>query len=82
MRKKKIEELKVLSNPGQKIFCTECGAELDDFSFTEKAKDMKLVQENFNRCKTIGKFKGEQCSKLFIANINNEPTPESFDEDL
>ena len=82
MRKKKIEDLKVISDPEQKIFCTECGADLDDFSFTDKAKDMKLVLENFNRCKTIGKFKGEQCSKIFIANINDDLASESFDKDL
>lgn len=82
MRKKKIEDLNTKSNSETKIFCTECGADLDDFSFTEKAKDMKLVQENFNKCKTIGKFKGEQCSKIFISNIDGDLDSESSDKDL
>lgn len=81
MRKKKIDDLKVISNPENKIFCTECGAELDEFSFTDKAKDINLVKENFNRCKTIGKFKGEMCSKLFIA-TDDEPDNEFSDKDL
>lgn len=82
MPKKKIDDLKVISNPQEKIFCTECGAELDDFSFSEKAKDIKLVLENFNRCKTIGKFKGEMCSKIFIASANPDSDPEPFEKDL
>lgn len=82
MRKKKIEELKVLNQP-KKVFCTECGAELDDFSFTEKAENIELTKENFERCKKIGKFKGDECSKMFIAKSNlDEFNDEEFGKEL
>lgn len=49
------------------VFCTECGADLDQFFLSENINDEKALKENFERCKNIGKFKGELCSKLFIA---------------
>jgi hypothetical protein len=48
-------------------FCTECGDTLDDFAITDNAKDVQKVKDNFENCKKTGKFKGEECSKLFIA---------------
>lgn len=48
-------------------FCTECGDTLDDFALTENAKNLDKVKENFDNCKKTGKFKGEECSKLFIS---------------
>ena len=82
MRHKKIEDLKVVNQP-KKIFCTECGEELEDFSFTEKAENIEMTKENFERCKKIGKFKGEQCSKMFIAQSNmDEFSGEDFDKEL
>ncbi len=66
MKKKKltINEEKKLN---QAKYCTECGDTLDDFAITENAKDVEKVKENFENCKKTGKFKGEECSKLFIA---------------
>jgi len=81
MSKKKIDDLKMINQP-QKVFCTECGAELDDFSFTEKAQNIELTKENYERCKRIGKFKGEQCSKMFIAQSNMEDFSEASEIDL
>jgi len=49
------------------IFCTECGRELDFFSFSENSIDKDVLRQNFANCRQNGKFKGEFCSKLFIA---------------
>jgi len=49
------------------LFCTECGDELDDFSFSEKNKNFKAVMANHKNCVKKGKFSGEFCSKVFIS---------------
>jgi hypothetical protein len=48
-------------------FCTECGRDLRNFSLDKMIFDIEYVRENFTRCRQNGKFKGEYCSKLFIA---------------
>lgn len=60
-------------------FCTECGATLDEFCFSPNADDIKAIRENFARCKHSGKFQGEMCAKLFIANSR---LPETSPDDL
>jgi|OpeIllAssembly_1097287.scaffolds.fasta_scaffold1130772_1 hypothetical protein len=49
------------------LFCTECGDELDDFSFSEKNRNFHAVMENHKNCVRTGKFSGEFCSKVFIS---------------
>ncbi|HOJ18839.1 MAG: hypothetical protein GX452_08820 [Ignavibacteriales bacterium] len=48
-------------------FCTECGDQLIDFALEDRASDIESVRRNHELCKKTGKFKGECCSKLFIA---------------
>ncbi len=48
-------------------FCTECGKSLDDFGISNSEIDYDILLKNFEKCKSDGKFKGEICSKLFIA---------------
>jgi hypothetical protein len=61
------------------IFCTECGVQLTNFCFTERAKDPDAVRKSLAQCKKTGKFNGEFCSKLFISNDDN--MAELWDED-
>lgn len=49
------------------IFCTECGSSLTDFYLSSEVKDVEKLKEHFKDCCKTGKFKGEMCSKLFIA---------------
>ncbi len=63
--KKKKPDMYVPKNNG--IFCTECGSQLDDFSFSNKSKNKKQVIKNHQKCIKTGKFSGEFCSKIFIA---------------
>jgi len=53
-------------------FCTECGEQLDEFAFDGRAENVKGVLQNHELCKKTGKFKGDCCSKLFIATENQE----------
>lgn len=63
----------------QMLFCTECGASLDDFCFSGTAKDIEAVKANQERCKRTGKFHGEMCSKFFIARTE---LPDPQEDDL
>lgn len=56
-------------------FCTECGEELRNFSMTGKASDGISAKERFHSCQKSGKFKGEMCARLFIADFSEEDLP-------
>lgn len=52
-------------------FCTECGKSLDDFALENPFLDKELLKIRFKQCMEEGKFKGNVCSKLFIADDEN-----------
>jgi hypothetical protein len=72
--KPKIPESKKKEEPT--LFCTECGASLDDFSLSGAADDLEAVKANQLRCKHLGKFQGEMCAKLFIARTDLPDPPD------
>ena len=49
------------------MFCTECDDELHDFCFSEDIEDVGIIKKIHARCKKTGRFKGDVCSKLYIA---------------
>ena len=53
------------------VFCAECGEELDMFGIEGKI-DIEKIKARHNRCKEIGKFNGDKCAMLFIAQSNEE----------
>lgn len=63
----------------QSKFCTECGEELEDFTFDKDAADQETVKNRYHKCKETGKFKGDICSRMFINNLEEEHLP---DDDL
>lgn len=56
------------------IFCTECGATLENFCFSGRADDLDAIRKTLAQCKKQGKFSGDFCAKLFIAH------PDVFEE--
>jgi len=52
------------------IFCAECGEELELFGIEEV--DVLKIKERHKRCRETGKFKGDKCAMLFIAQSNEE----------
>jgi len=50
----------------KKLFCTECGTDLDDFCVAPKVEDYADILKHHFECQRTGKFKGSMCSKLFI----------------
>lgn len=62
------------------IYCAECGDKLEDFCFSEDAKKPEVIRKHHEVCKKTNRFKGEQCSRLFIAEPS-EPIKDSGIED-
>ncbi len=79
-KKQKVKSIKISSireNEEKPLFCTECGEKLEDFCFSDEAKNLKILRKHHKHCKKTNKFNGGQCAKLFIA----EPTePSNLDD--
>jgi hypothetical protein len=58
------------------VFCTTCGAELENFCFTGGATDLDGIKRTLAQCRQNGRFTGDYCSKLFIASRNLTGLPE------
>lgn len=61
------------------LFCTECGEDLSEFGLTSNI-DRKKIEERHKKCKATGKFNGDVCAMIFIAN-DSEPLPLSDELD-
>lgn len=59
------------------ILCTECGEELDMFGVSESKLDLKKIKERHKHCKETGKFKGDKCAMLFIAEEDSAFLPDA-----
>lgn len=64
------------------VFCTECGEDLELFGM-EKV-DIQKTKERYRRCKESGKFNGDKCAMLFIAESGDDllNDDESLNKDL
>lgn len=72
MKRQKYTHNKENSIKKEIIFCSECGEELELFGLSNSDVDIKKIRERYKRCKERGKFKGDMCALLFIAD-ENEP---------
>jgi hypothetical protein len=59
-------------------FCTECGEDLTNAGI--ESLDIKALEARHKKCKETGKFKGDKCSMLFIAQDDVEIIPTDEDE--
>jgi hypothetical protein len=75
------EEKQGTVSDGGKIFCTECGATLENFCFSSAADDLTAIRKTLAQCRKQGKFSGNFCSKLFIAHPEALPDPEEGSDD-
>ncbi len=80
MKRRKYTHNKEKSLKQNVIFCAECGEELDMFGLTGEKIDVKKIKERHKHCREIGKFKGDKCAMLFIAEENDVTLP-SDEED-
>jgi hypothetical protein len=49
------------------VFCTQCGEELENFCFSARSDDIAAIRRSLAQCKKEGRFVGEYCAKLFVA---------------
>jgi hypothetical protein len=75
------EEKQGTVSDGGKIYCTECGATLENFCFSENAEDLGAIRKTLAQCRKQGRFTGEFCSKLFIAHPEAAEGPAEEDDD-
>ncbi len=78
MKREKYLHKKESSFKKDVIFCAECGEDLEMFGISEV--DVEKVKERHKRCKEIGKFKGDKCAMLFIADAVDPISSEDEDE--
>ena len=62
------------------IFCSECGDDLEKFGVTNGKIDVAKIKERHKNCKDKGKFNGDKCAMLFIADDNDISLPVDEDE--
>jgi len=65
----------------RRVFCTECGATLENFCFTGGADDIDAIRKTLAQCRKQGRFSGEFCSKLFIAHPDAADAQETGHEE-
>ena len=61
-------------------FCVECQDDLENFSVTPTVEDLEAIKKNFENCRATGKYKGELCSKIFIASYEEPDSETKKDE--
>jgi hypothetical protein len=59
-------------------FCTECGEDLTNAGI--ELVDIKALKARHKKCKESGKFKGDKCAMIFIAQEDIEINPTDEDE--
>ena len=60
-------------------FCLNCD-DMDDLATSPEVNDLKGVKDRFHNCDKAGRFEGDFCSRIFVADPGEELGP-IFDED-
>jgi hypothetical protein len=66
MKNKIIIDLKPLRGKDV-LFCTQCGEELNEFYLSAACSNIEDIRKRHENCKRTGKFQGDACAMLFIA---------------
>jgi hypothetical protein len=78
MKKEKYVHNKEQSLKKDVIFCSECGEELEMFGISEV--DVEKVRARHKHCREVGRFKGDKCAMLFIADSIEFDFPENEED--
>ena len=80
MKRQKYTHKKDSSIKSNVQFCSECGEDLEKFGISSGNIDVAKVKERHKRCRESGKFKGDKCAMLFIADDEAFNLPAGEDE--
>ena len=80
MKRQKYVHNKEKSIKSNMIFCAECGEELDMFGISGSEIDLEKIKERHKHSKEKGKFKGDKCAMLFIADETEPISTKDEDE--
>lgn len=80
MKRQKYVHNKERSIKSKMVFCAECGEELDMFGVSGSKIDLDKIKERHKHCKEKGKFKGDKCAMLFIADETEPISTQDDDE--
>lgn len=47
-------------------FCLNCN-DMDDLAVSDEAMDVEQLRRRFNNCKETGRFDGDMCARLYVA---------------
>jgi hypothetical protein len=62
------------------VFCAECGEDLEKFGVTNGKIDVAKIKARHKNCRDTGKFKGDKCAMLFIADDEALALPPDEDD--
>jgi hypothetical protein len=55
------------ADPGQDVqFCLNCN-DMDDLAVSDEARNVEQLRRRFNNCKETGRFDGDICARLYVA---------------
>ncbi|MCZ7555258.1 MAG: hypothetical protein M5R41_02490 [Bacteroidia bacterium] len=61
-------------------FCLNCD-DMDDLALSSEADDLAQLQDRFENCVHTGRFDGDVCSRLFVADDDLNASALSDDDD-
>ena len=61
-------------------FCLNCN-DMDDLATSEEAEDLESLQKRFRNCNETGRFDGDICARLFVADDAIEDADLFADDD-
>ncbi len=73
-QKDKKKPLQQFPTPGHDVeFCLNCN-DMDDLALSDEAKDLDQLHRRFDGCRESGKFQGDVCARIYVAEDRiNEP---------
>lgn len=66
MKKNTVKSLPREDEEAKVKFCLNCD-DMDDLALSSEADDLAQLQDRFENCVHTGRFDGDVCSRLFVA---------------
>ncbi len=73
------EDLPAAGSPDAGEFCTNC-KDIEDMAVTDEPNHIDRIRQRFHECERTGKFEGDFCARLFIAESDSDQDS-LFEED-